>query len=105
MLLPTAAPSSNKKNPSYVGNRALPGIVRVLKVGTRSTSQLELAMITGRELRARAVRCLEIAQQMTDSRAANYLRQQAQDYHAMAVELETGQPSDRPVADRRMSGG
>ena len=62
-------------------------------------------MVTARELRARAVRCLEIAQQMTDSRAANYLRQQAQDYHAMAVELEAGHPSDHAVADRRISGG
>ena len=42
-------------------------------------------------LRAQARRCLEIAQQMSDRNAADYLRTQAQHYHERAVQLETGQ--------------
>ena len=46
-------------------------------------------MLDARYFRARARRCLDVANQLSDSQAASELRRHAAEYHARAVALET----------------
>jgi hypothetical protein len=58
-------------------------------------------MMDPRYLRARAQRCLELAEQISDNQAADGLRKQAADYLARAVRLEEEDSADLSL-DRKL---
>ena len=65
-------------------------------------------MLDARYFPARARRCLDVANQLSDSQAAGELRRHAAQYHARAVALETDEMQSReavqdPALRRRTS--